>query len=481
MLVGAMSADIGVIAIGSTATRIARSIGRHPGFSCEIKHLDPSVAHVDERQIADLSAFGPATDAILVLAATSASGAVAQLITAISDLRESGGRVRVWPAFVEGDASSLADLDDALDGLPGAACDAVLVLTSVPSASSAAAALSAWLTVKIPAPAGVLGQLPDVSGRTCRYVALGMETVDAQSLADIDTSASPAPTRAAGLEHGSLLAELIDRLDAAFGAAEAVVDLRQRRDRLQEAIKNGDAAQVLACERELVGLGSADPEPWLHQLVDSVVAESADTIDQLADGGENPPARQGAGPAEGGTTADPTRLAGAVTEYVLVNGKTGLGRLMARARRRAAATALDAAAYEFAHQAERVWSAAGAMLVQRAAQKAAARAASVRMRSLSDAQARDSAAATSRLRAEVEEAVTTVGVWQAVNADGIERTWGLGAPAPRRYVIGSAELLEPVIDLTEDSGPCLRVVSANNDKSVAVLVVQYGLPLSALR
>ena len=62
--------------------------------------------------------------------------------------------------------------------------DLVLMMTGTASSSEKAAALGAWLHVKI-CPPSVLGELPDIDGRICRYVAIGSGTVapDASSAA----------------------------------------------------------------------------------------------------------------------------------------------------------------------------------------------------------------------------------------------------------------------------------------------------------
>lgn len=465
------------------ADDVGRAVGEllvhRPGFSARL-HLagDPDATALAR------TVEGGAESAVLVLAHTESAHSVAESIAGLSRGRSDTGRLRVWPAFVAGSPGDLVDFDKALDELPPGSADLVLVLTEAPSPEVAAEALFAWLTVKLPAPASVLGQLPDATGRTCRYVALGLS---ASALGD----SAEAPEASSGIERAgesvgnaldgrvdqeveieALAFQLADRLESEFAATAPVVGLRESRARLTAAVDGLDPIGALAAERELTLTAAMDTLTVINDAVRRLGGDSARRDDGQA--------RRSDAQVGQSTDQAASELAQAVAEFALLAGKSGWGRMMAKRRLIAARDRLAAAADLVLEATESRWSDLAAEQVLAAAEErvreavAAAVAESARKAQLdADRQARED-------HQELVVATRSGQVWNQIDEGAVERVWGGGLPEPRRYLIGGNEVTDSVVDLTDPAHPCLRVASEHFGDQARVLIAQYGLSLPAL-
>lgn len=521
-LVGAIAGRVAVFAIGPVALAIAQHMSNHQPFEFSITSIGID-DNVGERVAAGLllhsgsavSAPGSAVSApgsVLLIGDT----AQAELTTAtVQALARDGGpntRLRIWPVFVSGDPSELDEFDATLDELPDANCDAVLMLTHVPGPEQAARALLAWLTVKLPAPASVLGQMPDAAGRICRYVALGSELVAALRDTDEGAKTGAAENSDSAVSGGLAAAigvatqrpdplevsELLGRLQTALNEQPGMVALRDSRAMINTAMDAANLTAVVEAHQQLVMAGDADIRMELDALTTELVVaagresgratETADTpapsalddhLGLATSGTADTGGTRAAAPSQAGPPSKPS-LATALAQYLVVAGKTGLGRMVSGGRRRQAAVDLAAAADAFVAGVEQAWIAQGEQLLHAAVLAGAERARAAAVAGAAAESAARATAAEARWKTQVEGAMATGNTWQGVDESRVVRSWGSGAAAARRYVIGSGELLETVVDLTDGSEPCLRVITATATEAVTVLTAQYGLPLSAL-
>ncbi|MDP3972404.1 MAG: hypothetical protein Q8P61_05805 [Candidatus Nanopelagicales bacterium] len=479
VLTGADHARVSMIAADDVGRAVGEQLLSRPGFSARL-HLagDPDATALAR------TVEGGAESAVLVLAHTESARAVAESIAGMSRGRSDTGRLRVWPAFVAGSPADLVDFDKVLDELPPGSADLVLVLTEAPSPEAVAEALFAWLTVKLPAPASVLGQLPDATGRTCRYVALGLSAAAAGGSAEAPAashgierageSAGDVPDGPADqeVEIEALAFELADRLESEFTTAAPVVRLRDARVRLNAAVDGLDPIGALAAERELTLTAALDISTVISDAVRRLDGDSARRDDDQV-------RRSGAHVGQNSDQAA-SELARAVAEFALLAGKSGWGRMMAKRRLVAARDRLAAAADLVVEATESRWSESAAEQVHAAAEArvresvAAAVAESARKAQLdADQQARED-------HQELVVATRSGQVWNRIDEGAVERVWGGGLPEPRRYLIGGNEVTDSVVDLTDPAHPCLRVTSEHFGDQARVLVAQYGLSLPAL-
>lgn len=388
--------------------------------------------------------------AVLIVGSTASAGRLADAVASLVGKRQSReGKLRVWPAFVAGDAANIAGFDSILDGLPSGSTDAVLVLTAAPSPEVAADALLSWVTVKLPAPPSVLGQLPDTQGQICRYVALGLAGIAATDRQHSDSGASGP----GGCHEGDVGPQ---DAKSALAATEPVRTLRSQAEDLCRAAAAADPAAILAAEHALVVTANRNvsAEAWL------ALADLADSADDLPEG---QPVHASA------ATAD---LSARAADLVLLASKSGFGRLVSRRRRDAAIAALTAATAALVDVVEGEWNAAANVGLGVAAGRAAQRREEERA-------SRAAADAADRQRRAVSDALADGDTWAPIDAQAINRVWGQGAPAPRRYVIGDRSLIGSVIDLANDADTCL-CVSTEDGEDIRILVAQYGLPVAAL-
>ncbi|MGB2970330.1 MAG: hypothetical protein WBB77_10385, partial [Candidatus Nanopelagicales bacterium] len=248
------SSPVVVVAVGAKAAEIrdellATQQGLVVGIDAT-SGADTDIAAVVNklRELRPAAGEPAAVPAVLIAAATSDCDDVLSMLVALRQL-EPDLRPRVWPAFVAGDAWDLEAFDLALDEEGSGLCDLALVTIGAPSVAAAAQALGAWVQIKAPAPASVLGELPDAQGRICRYVALGAQSVEsvasasaehdsAQLSASGSTIASNDPVantevEAVGADVESLLrdrAKAAQQLAAASAAAAEIGDAGERAD-----------------------------------------------------------------------------------------------------------------------------------------------------------------------------------------------------------------------------------------------------------
>lgn len=488
-LAGAAAGRVAIVAIGPAADAIAQLMAKYEPFDFAITSIGVGgnvAEHIAAgvRPQSDTSVSTPS--GILVIGDTAHAELTTHAVRALAADREPNARLRIWPVFVNGDPTKLSEFDATLDELPDANCDAVLMLTHVPNPEQAARALLAWLTVKLPAPASVLGQMPDAAGRICRYVALGCELLPAPF--DADTVGSGVADGEAGDEAAELELDsvaLSRRLGAAAGSLPAIVVLRERRAALDAAMQAAELTAVIEAHQQLVRAGDVEVRAQLELLATDLAAAAmlahetgregdADSEPRTSD--RDDPVQATADSAEGSTLS----FAAALAEYVIVAGKTGFGRMVSGGRRRLATANLAASADAFVTGVEQEWIIQGEQVLHCAVLAAADQARLAAAEAATTESAARTTAAGASWREQLESAVATGRTWQGVDPSRVVRSWGAGAAAPRRYVIGSGELLDTVIDLTDGAEPCLRVITPTDGAAVTVLTAQYGLPLSAL-
>lgn len=503
-LTGAESGHVVVISIGTAAAAVKSILTSADTFDFEVVELTENDGLAD--QLARLAASPDPTrsvpdaagvrvpDAVLVLGDTSVADPVAQAVAALAGNGPTA-RKRVWPAFVAGDPAELNAFDDALDELSDSDCDAVLMLTHVPSPERAAQTLLAWLTVKLPAPASVLGQLPDASGRICRYVALGYEQVSPVTAPEGTESGGDDTTAAdrlacddvADAEVAAHLAACGEQLEQAVRTLAPAVALHERRDALDAAMAGTDLASVIAAAQDLALATDTDIHPAVAALTAELAGEAAQaeanpaamtSVPDATVAGE--PAGEPAGESRDALAPQPPSLTAALAEYVVVAGRTGFGRMVSGGRRRQAGATLAAAADALVTEAERTWIAQAQHELRPAVRSAILQRRSAARAAAAETARRQAATAAEDWRADVERAVAEGRTWQHVDASRVTRSWGAGPAAPRRYVIGSGATFDSVIDLTDPGEPCLRVTTPTGTAAVIVLTAQYGLPLTAL-
>lgn len=427
--------------------------------------------------------------AVLVIAETQSAADVLALLEALRDVQVAI-KPRVWPAFVGGEVAGLSDFDQRLDGAGAGLCDVVLALMGAPSAGEQASALGAWLHVKMPAPASVLGELPDSQGRICRYVAMGSTTVETPTTDGQDQGALPnvdveAITLAvqASLVHAATTAPV-------FLAAQAAGH------ELREACLAADPAAILGTEKRFatsLAVVANDLAGALNQHVATQVAE------QLG----RPPVVTGLrSPTDSAQPLPATLIeelgdrSEQVSALVLMSSKGGMSRLFGKNKIGAAAAAL-------ANQADADLEALVGTVVDSVNGQVKQRvedAVEVQRSNHKTAVTLAAAERTDKIRAawdfSIEKARSRAVVWTPTETTDIKRAWGGPVPAPRRYLVGSMNVVRhaddrddtmTVIDLREaavGSGEVEQDTAAARvdlaDRAV-VLVAQYGLPLVALR
>lgn len=486
-LTGAEDARVSMIAPDAAGRAVGELLVPRSGFSAHLHSAGQEAGHAAGQEAGD-SVGTDGESAVLILAHTGSARAVAEIVSELAGGRSDTGRLRVWPVFVAGSPADLTDFDAALDELPPGSADLVLVLTAAPSPEAAAEALFAWLTVKLPAPASVLGRLPDATGRTCRYVALGLTigsgppqlsgglpggTDASEQTSGFDHARVPAP---AEIDHEvaveALAFEWADRLTGDLAALPAVGQLHAARKRLADAVHVLDPRAALEAERELAGAAGRDVSHAVGGLVAGIRGEASDGS------GDEAPA-PGAGFDDDSGREVLRQSAGAVAEFALLAGRSGWGRMWAKRKMALAAEQVRDAADAVVALAESRFSALAAELILRAAEA-----------TVHELAVREAAEAASRSRVEAErltedrrrelaDATRAGRVWNNVNEVAVQRVWGGGLPEPRRYLIGG-EVADSVVDLTDPANPCLRVTSAHCEGRDRVLVAQYGLSLPAL-
>jgi len=498
-----------IVAIGADAAKVGEQLGEH--YESMLTTVD-SVTSADapglaEQTLAALQERGTAAGvgqglpAIAVLATTSQWQDVAEFVTALRQ-QPSTLRPRVWPTFVGGDADALTEFDARLDELGTGACDLVLMMNGDAEPSAKAGALGAWLHVKMPAPPSVLGELPDVAGKICRYVAIG-----SKSLGDVDAVGVESAQPAAIADAATVTPAVTLALAAAANKTVSVIAANDAASALCAAAEDLDASALLRAESHLAQALtdvsrqlSKQLSDALSQLVeaeleaaarDEVEGESGardEVAETAVEDVAQSPAALGA-PAEDRTEA--------VSQLVLLASKGGLSKMFSRSRMTGIAQSVSAAARRdvdvavkkaIAPVAHEVPDQVAAGVARRQEQQDAARAAQ-------EAQAAQQSDEQWRLA--LAACRDEVALWPAVDISNVRRSWGGAAPAPRQYVVGSESALRglpddddslSVIDLRDSATPTGAPavdIDLRDSESLApsrratILLAQYGLPLTA--
>lgn len=505
------SSPVVVVAVGAEAAEIRDELlATQQGLVVGIDLTsgpDTDIAAVVNklRELRPAAGEPAAVPAVLIAAATSDCDDALSMLVALRQL-EPDLRPRVWPAFVAGDAWDLEAFDLALDEEGSGLCDLALVTIGAPSVAAAAQALGAWVQIKAPAPASVLGELPDAQGRICRYVALGAQSVEsvasasaehdsAQLSASGSTIASNDPVASTEVEAvaadvESLLrdrAKAAQQLAAASAAAAEIGDAGERAD--TAAVLRADAQLSASLESFRREIGRS-LRLELADLIDTAIASNAKDAAVGATADADPSATEAPikAAAESGTEATPDAPAlsrtDAVAALAMLTSKGGLAKMFGRSRMVAAAQAATAAANrEVDDELDRLVGDVGAGLAEQVLAKLTENGQRER-----DEQAQrtisEQVAQALLLDSSVAQATRDVQIWPKVDTAGVRRSWGGSAPAARRYVVKSAD---PAVEISESDGILtvidLRDPAPDSDTrrpAAVVLLAQYGLPLSAL-
>lgn len=506
-----------IVAIGADAAKVGEQLGEHYESMLttvdEVTSADAgelaqqTLAALQERGTA--AGVGQGLPAIAVLATTSQWQDVAEFIAALRQ-QPSTLRPRVWPTFVGGDSGALADFDARLDELGTGACDLVLMMNGDAEPSAKAGALGAWLHVKMPAPPSVLGELPDVSGKICRYVAIG-----SRSLGDVEATGVEPEQESVTADAAVVIPAVKSALVAAANKTVSVIAANDAASALCAAAEDLDASALLRAESHLAQALTDVSRQLSKQLSDSL-PQLVEVELEVAVGGD---AERGSAAgdevkresAESGETGDQAAAADgsaslgapaedrteAVSQLVLLASKGGLSKMFSRSRMTGIAQSVSAAARRdvdavvqkaIAPVAHQIPDQVAAGIARREEQHQAARDAQQTQAALeSDDQWRRALAACR----------DEVALWPAVDTSNVRRSWGGSAPAPRQYVVGSESALRglpddddslSVIDLRDSVAPTGSAVPAVDlresgprepSRRATILLAQYGLPLTA--
>jgi hypothetical protein len=437
--------------------------------------------------------------AVLIIADTDHSQDVLRVL---DEIRAGATTVkpRVWPAIVAGHPARLAEFDAALDARRTSSCDLVLVMTGSNSPEEQADALSAWLHVKMPAPASVLADLPDSRGRICRYVGLGCVAVD------VGQAPSYVSTTAATFDDAGAVEQICEELANVATSDRSVVSANSAVAALVVAAQSYSAADVMRSESDVtVALGDIERElaPSLEVALPGIVTEVVRTLSSTQEPQDAPKAvadASGDAAAEdvNGKTADGSGgRTETVSQLVLLASKGGLSKMFNRNRMAAVAETIEplaradvSAAVDAALQQA---DARVPILVKDETQRLAEADAAALEQVAQTAQN----ASTLAWNQAVDKARREVVLWPTINIEGISRSWGGGVPAARQYVVASASALRllaeddaimSVVDLrtqhradTDDGDIDLRDQPEISGGKAMVLLAQYGLPLAALK
>ena len=488
-----------IVAIGADAAKVGEQLGEH--YESMVTTVDEvtsadagelaqqTLAALQERGTA--AGVGQGLPAIAVLATTSQWHDVAEFIAALRQ-QPSTLRPRVWPTFVGGDSGALADFDARLDELGTGACDLVLMMNGDAEPSAKAGALGAWLHVKMPAPPSVLGELPDVSGKICRYVAIGSRSLGDVEATGVEPEQEPVTTDAA-----VVIPAVKSALVAAANKTVSVIAANDAASALCAAAEDLDASALLRAESHLAQALTDVSRQLSKQLADTLPQLVEAELESAAQSGaESPAVTAEADGAEGlGAPADDRTEA--VSQLVLLASKGGLSKMFSRSRMTGIAQSVSAAARRdvdvavkkaIAPVAHEVPDQVAAGIARREEEQQAARVAQ---------QVQAAEQADEQWRLALATCRDEVVLWPTVDTSNVRRSWGGSAPAPRQYVVGSEAALRglpddddslSVIDLRDSvtaPGTPTHAVDLRESGShlasrrATVLLAQYGLPLTA--
>lgn len=487
-----------VIAIGADAKKVGSGITAHyPSLVTFVDSVDDKnaesigrdvLAKLDEQTSAVGSVAG--LPAVVVLAGTARAEQVALLVRALRE-QPATMRPRVWPTFVTGDAAKLGDFDEHLDALGTGACDLVLMMNGKATAEAKSAALGAWLHVKMPAPPSVLGELPDIEGKICRYVAIGSATVAPESVSAADADVD-VPT----VDESALVTAVEAAVANAASKTVCVTAANDAASALCAAADDLDASALLRAENQLAE-ALADVSRELPKTLTDGLAQIISA--ELDSSTANDPAVEVEAGATHIAAADVPAAddrTEAVSQLVLLASKGGLTKMFARSRMTGVAQSVAAAARR--DVAEAVQHAItsvnqGVPTEVRAAIEGRTVAAEARREAVRVA---NSQLADESWSLAMAKCRAQVALWPRVDTSGVRRSWGGSAPSPRHYVVGTESALRglpddddalSVIDLREPVAVAngsanidLRDGSRSSaERHATVLLAQYGLPLTA--
>ena len=488
-----------IVAIGADAAKVGEQLGEH--YESMVTTVDEvtsadagelaqqTLAALQERGTA--AGVGQGLPAIAVLATTSQWHDVAEFIAALRQ-QPSTLRPRVWPTFVGGDSGALADFDARLDELGTGACDLVLMMNGDAEPSAKAGALGAWLHVKMPAPPSVLGELPDVSGKICRYVAIGSRSLGDVEATGVEPEQEPVTTDAA-----VVIPAVKSALVAAANKTVSVIAANDAASALCAAAEDLDASALLRAESHLAQALTDVSRQLSKQLADTLPQLVEAELESVAQSGAESPAVTAEADGADGLGAPADDRTEAVSQLVLLASKGGLSKMFSRSRMTGIAQSVSAAARRdvdvavkkaIAPVAHEVPDQVAAGIARREEEQQAARVAQ---------QVQAAEQADEQWRLALATCRDEVVLWPTVDTSNVRRSWGGSAPAPRQYVVGSEAALRglpddddslSVIDLRDSvtaPGTPTHAVDLRESGShlasrrATVLLAQYGLPLTA--
>lgn len=466
-------APVLVVSCGSAATEIARLLPEHyPVISRAMEGPTDVLAREIAADIARQFESGsqPALPAMLLIASTHDADRIQELLIALRET-DLTTRPRVWPAFVDGMVDALTDFDAALDEA-NSGCDVVLMLSGAPKPGDAAAALGAWLHVKVPAPPSVLAQLPDSEGRVCRYVAVGAAQILRAEPPAVELGVEFRLTNAAVAAASSQIAAAVR---TGVEELSAVAAARQQVTKLEAAAFATDPSAILAADRSLSEAIATMRAQLPRELAEMISEKIGEAVKMLSASGE---VTKTDSPAPAATPKSEVDRTQALSALVLLASKGGLSKVFGRAKLSAASAALvEAAQAEVAATVAELCQSAQASIPSMLDAAIDAHRAELAAK-LEAAHASAQQTAESDWQQSMEQAKTTTSIWPTIDTDGIRRSWGGPVPPPRRYLVGS----QTVAGQLQDSEGTLAVVDLrDDDKRAVLLVAQYGLPLAALK
>lgn len=463
-----------VVALGDQAAGVVKALGQQYPVEVAKSGAQPEQIATWLRESVNSGVPTPALPALLIVAKTNDAAEVLKIVEAVAkaDYRI---RPRVWPAFIDGSPNELKDFDVALTGMTSGACDLVLMLTGARTAEGTAGALSAWLKVKMPAPASVLAELPDSQGRVCRYVALGCTEV-------VAPPADEAAAADASIDFELVAVETTVRGQLVRQAAASVsgVAAKEAAGALAAAASAGDLQQLLASNQRLTEA--------LIAIERDLPAKLQGCLTELVQTAIEKPAEQSE--TEELTPVSEQTRNQYLSELAALLSKGGLGKLFVRSRTAALTESITVGAQQDVQRAlhaavesvvdqipDVVNEVVAAMQLLNDQKRTAALQESVAKR-------------TSTWQRKLRDAATTTAVWPKISTAGITRAWGGPVPSPRTYVVTNSSTVDlladedamvTVIDL-RDVAPAvvdLRDSVRQPDLSAMVLLAQYSLPLAA--
>lgn len=387
----------------------------------------------------------------LIIADLADAGAVADL------LKTRTTAVKTWVALVlDATAKPVVDeiekFDQQLEELGVGAVDLVLLVDQ----TTAVAGLSAWSVVKAEAPASVLSRLPDTNGSVCRYVALTGEYI---SLSGNDSGFQDEP-----LSEDQLRFAMRDLV------REQVDDIRSIRANIEQVVALGSPSEALErfteLDQALIELQRSsyrEVESYLRRYitdgnelaVDTAANEETDLTARIKDV-DLEQLKQ--------------NLNHALSEFLLIGSKTGLGKLFTKSKlKQSGGQLLDTTdAYIDGVASELI-----AELIQTAVPLSAGICDEVKQVELSKT--------TNKLIKLVEKYLVEPSPFAGRTGMVIDRAWTVGIPDPRHYLLASSHMVELLGSLVSElpkSNLQLVATEVDDQPGMLILKAQYALAKS---